>query len=874
MGSPVATSHTPRRASPGPSGPIGREASIYGEGGESGTNLLDGTSNVETDRVSIIAAADLDARLSSVERLTYTHSSLTDTRVSDVQRLDGNLQKPIKLETKGVHGSTNESQTPRSAHQITPARLRRNSSFLEKRLVQQEEFAAISLNEAASFRNNTLQLEAAPARASKRIEFFKQPKTRSITQEQLVAEIKGIYAGLVLIEQKCIEVDAKQAKKLEEARKAIDIDLDPEQYKALIALHKTLLNEHHDFFLASQHPSANSALKRLATKYSMPARMWRHAIHSFLELLRHRLPDSKDHMLAFIYIAYSMMALLFETVKAFEDTWIECLGDLARYRMAIEDDDVRDREVWMEVASFWYTKAADRSPSTGRLYHHLAILARPNLQKQLFYYTKSLTVSAPFYSTRESILTLLKPVMERDHTSLRVLKSDHYFVRVHARLFLNKDLDLASHDADSFLSDLMNSIGRAVQGWKQTGAFQAASNVASLFGYGSDDSVLQQCIAKNEQSTAWDDAQPRVVSPLLKLSIRMTFDSLKTCLQLTGNYDVQPYIHVILVLLLHLQDFPSATNLLDNDIPWTELTDMLNVLIRMDSSDHRMNLVRTATFPRSKDAPRPLTEDFLLRQTFYAKNYFPKEWFDKALSDDDDSRTLELTSMQIDRSNRILSLAIRISAFHNPLEFSTQTQSFSCRRGEFDHTHDLSAHPSKEKLAIVVSHDILDSWSSQLDAYISCRLCEISVPYSIALGSRAKFDTKFEDAIRNGRMKLINKHGHNDSDDQELFDTDQDFVEYTLAVARHVQESFLNNKKRHFMESGGISDLLILTEDKAMMKRALASGLPTITINGQKAYPRPHVAQNAQLAPTQSPSKTIRSSMSMDIDSPLYLSTP
>jgi len=39
-----------------------------------------------------------------------------------------------------------------------------------------------------------------------------------------------------------------------------------------------------------------------------------------------------------------MMALLYETVSAFEDT-TECLGDLGRYRMAIEDDDIRGREV-------------------------------------------------------------------------------------------------------------------------------------------------------------------------------------------------------------------------------------------------------------------------------------------------------------------------------------------------------------------------------------------------------------------------------------------------------------------------------------------------------------------------------------------------
>lgn len=83
--------------------------------------------------------------------------------------------------------------------------------------------------------------------------------------------------------------------------------------------------------------------------------------------------------MTFIYLAYSMMALLYETVPAFEETWIECLGDLGRYRMAIEDDNMSDREVWTSVSRHWYSKASDKSPSTGRLYHHLAILARPNV---------------------------------------------------------------------------------------------------------------------------------------------------------------------------------------------------------------------------------------------------------------------------------------------------------------------------------------------------------------------------------------------------------------------------------------------------------------------------------------------------------------
>ncbi|KAI1357170.1 hypothetical protein F5Y08DRAFT_347180, partial [Xylaria arbuscula] len=274
-----------------------------------------------------------------------------------------------------------------------------------------------------------------PEEGSQNLRLIKQPETRPISQEQLVAEVKGIYAGLMMVESKCIEVDNAQSSQT-------GTKLNNEQWQALIALHRTLLHEHHDFFLASQHPSASQALKRLASKYAMPARMWRHGIHSFLELLRHRLPGSLEHMLTFIYLAYSMMALLYETVPAFEDTWIECLGDLGRYRMAIEDEDIRDREVWTSVSRHWYSKASDKAPTTGRLYHHLAILARPNALQQLFYYAKSLCVPIPFGSAKESIMTLFDPILgagSYQHNCLSPI--DVAFVKTHGILFSHKQLE-------------------------------------------------------------------------------------------------------------------------------------------------------------------------------------------------------------------------------------------------------------------------------------------------------------------------------------------------------------------------------------------------------------------------------------------------
>ena len=47
---------------------------------------------------------------------------------------------------------------------------------------------------------------ASPSPPSGQSPILRQPETRPITQEQLVNEVKGIYAGLVMVEKKCVEV--------------------------------------------------------------------------------------------------------------------------------------------------------------------------------------------------------------------------------------------------------------------------------------------------------------------------------------------------------------------------------------------------------------------------------------------------------------------------------------------------------------------------------------------------------------------------------------------------------------------------------------------------------------------------------------------
>lgn len=543
-----------------------------------------------------------------------------------------------------------------------------------------------------------------------------QPDSRPISQEQLASEVKSIYAGLTMVETKCIHVDRAQATA---AQDNSDTKLASDHWQALIALHRTLLHEHHDFFLASQHPSASPALRRLAAKYSMPARMWKHGIHSFLELLRRRLPDSIDYMLAFIYLAYQMMALLYETVPAFEDTWIECLGDLGRYRMAIEDEDIRDRETWAGVARSWYTKAADKNPTVGRLYHHLAILARPNALQQLYYYSRSLTCVKPFSSARESILTLLDPILGRaPATYSHALPIDTNFIKAHALLFEKLTLEDFEKTMREFTANLDNHIGRVTAKWKEQGVYIAVTNIAGWFDYGVDDNILRQVFLTQQYEKAKDlppsnpedrrtaspaDQEPikpsiaenEIPSKITALSLQPTFvyaksitnDTFALVLRRIGDKNVLPHVHVILSFLTTFASSQYVSQLL-TDIPWAELVAFLNTLVKTENQIHSQAqsqsqtqdinmLLASDVFPGDGERgdELPLPEDYLVRGLIWAQDYFPTKWFER--EHDEEERYLELPSTVKSRMERVLRLGFQLSTRQRWISYDKESHTFS-----------------------------------------------------------------------------------------------------------------------------------------------------------------------------------------------------
>lgn len=532
---------------------------------------------------------------------------------------------------------------------------------------------------------------------------LRQPETRPISHDQLVAEVKGIYAGLVMVEAKCIEVDKRQKLWAQDKDYASQNPVTADQWRSLITLHKQLLQEHHDFFLASQHPSASNDLSRLAAKYIMPARIWRHGIHGFLERLRHRLPGSLEHMLAFIYIAYNMMALLFETVPSFEDTWIECLGDLGRYRMAIEDDEPRDREVWSNVARYWYSKASDKSPITGRLYHHLAILARPNTMEHLLLHLDSLTAPVSLASAREfSDLFLLDPIIQRTvPTSSSDRQKRLGLVECHAILYdlLSKRLGssdarlkacrhyaLASNVDHEDVRDRTKGLRKQIK----LMAYLAIANIGGSPEYGAtteeSDHTSQRRASHDvlvaspgdtfnllDMPLETEKGRP-IISPTASFSGSSIFDDQTTDDHNSKNRDLswtQAVLGLIEIILIFIYNCCTARNgqthhrevidKIEKNSFWSAVCNYLNEFFAHQLLVSDSQIPSLGSDALGTDVGLPLPEDFVLRGQVYTFQYFPDSWFSHP-NEDDEERQPELPSMDAERIERSLWLGLRTAS--------------------------------------------------------------------------------------------------------------------------------------------------------------------------------------------------------------------
>ncbi|TGO09613.1 hypothetical protein BTUL_0160g00300 [Botrytis tulipae] len=225
--------------------------------------------------------------------------------------------------------------------------------------------------------------------------------------------------------------------------------------------------------------------------------------------------------------------------------------------MATEEESLQDREVWTENARNWYQKVALKRIIEGRTYHHLAILACPNVLQQLFYFTKSLSVTKPYPPARERILTLFNRMLNLPDGNTSSDKHPYFaqaFILAHGSLFTHEPVQFQS-SIKTFLEGLDRFIEGTPSEFMRTGIYINIANYVAMLGYGRDEAKNQLMGMMPPKSSA---SRTNKFESLFESGIYLqrarilSIAALKTVLAKINDPNILPYIHVTLELLATL----------------------------------------------------------------------------------------------------------------------------------------------------------------------------------------------------------------------------------------------------------------------------------------------------------------------------------
>ncbi|KAJ6003936.1 hypothetical protein N7540_013218 [Penicillium herquei] len=476
---------------------------------------------------------------------------------------------------------------------------------------------------------------------------LKHLETDLITEEQ----IQKIYQELTVAEEQCQRIDEEYSNPQSE--------LTASQLTNLISEHQSLLDKHHEFLIMSQNPSTSPSLKFLAAHHQIPRRLWDCGILPCLELMRQKLPGSMEFLIRFISISYSVLSLLLENVSAFKEIWMECLGDLSRYRMGIEVSSMAVRETWVGVSQGWYSRYEQIVLGQARIQCKLAVLARPDRLRQLFYYTKALVSVFPHRDTHEGITRLFQPTenqqIERQGRRDETVET---FIGTHKFLYEGGSEAQFLYLAENFLSSLQRTLARTGQN-PQEAVYFIATNFASVLQYG-DPKILTQ---KNKISDSLIPTISDLISGVSSQGAYLTIHTLSLILKHGGNLEIDYSVHTSLAFIWCLALSHPAMQQIGTVIPWLPLVKSLNGLFRSDTD---FRYIESQSFPTRHDGRQQLPEDFLIRGHIWSQQYYPPGFFDNVLSEEDWPAVEEKDTI-LQRQYRCLWLAVRVSTVRFPV---------------------------------------------------------------------------------------------------------------------------------------------------------------------------------------------------------------
>lgn len=300
----------------------------------------------------------------------------------------------------------------------------------------------------------------------------------NISVDKLVSEIQTAYYDISKLEVACSNLI-----------EALDKAPFNERFSELYQLQTNLVDRYYDFMFLAHHPSGNAFTKGLTKKYKIAIRMWNKGIFKFLDLLRTRVPESHSLVNKFIYHCFALLGMLVDPPYESRHMWLEALGDLARFMMAIGSSGYGD---WRSAAQYWYIRASNRSPGIGRLFHHCAVVCIYRIDS-LFYFCKSLTAVQPFEPSRDIITSLFASNQDNENES-----AAGKFIKMHEIMFGSGPISTIDSLAESIGWTIANS-GSQLYELKHRAAIMAFCDIAALLGYGRN--MLAKLFCDKSKST-------------------------------------------------------------------------------------------------------------------------------------------------------------------------------------------------------------------------------------------------------------------------------------------------------------------------------------------------------------------------------------
>ena len=381
---------------------------------------------------------------------------------------------------------------------------------------------------------------------------------------------------------------------------------------------------------------------------------------------------------------------------------------------------MRDREIWSNVARTWYNQAADRSPNVGRIQHHLAVLARPNIVQQLFFYTKALVSIVPFVNATDSIMLLFTPLLQdQEKNKDRYTETESSLVIACGVLFTRGSLSTHRNHAKIFEETLNGHIGKLGNKWKVQGPEVASGLIACVMDCGRDKNPIwtmyqeymanikaRRTLADNADPQAQDDEDARIRDNFTQelwsktgmdhlprvpatiedsknidssvdvtvLALQLLNSAIRINANKIGDRNIVPFMSFILSFLLSISSVGAPLFYIESHIPWHSIVTFLNTLGRSGVHDQH---VEAGIFPVAAIGTGcQLPEDFYARGSMWAQHVFPPDFFRVKVTDEDE-RSLELSDHSAHRSERCLYLGIRLATFGRHIHYDTLSKQFS-----------------------------------------------------------------------------------------------------------------------------------------------------------------------------------------------------